>query len=133
MQRIEDYNPEIKNIQSLHVGDQIKIPLAPTATFTPGPGASSAGATTPTPLVQYPPVTLLTPLDREIFIGDSSPILLQWLSSGILQPDELYLVEVERPGARTISFPHARHQLSPSARSIPCPRRSEPVCSSGAS
>ncbi len=104
MQRIQDYNPEIKNIQELHVGDQIKIPLTPTATFTPGPNASSAGATTPTPQVQYPRVTLLTPLDREIFIGDSSPILLQWLSAGILQPGEMYLVEVERPGSKTISF-----------------------------
>jgi LysM repeat protein len=102
MQRIVDYNPEIKNIQALQVGDQIKIPIAPTPTFTPGPGGSSA-VTTPTPQVQYPPVKLLTPLDREIFIGNSSPILLQWLSSGILLPEELYLVEVERPGARTIS------------------------------
>ncbi len=103
MQRIENYNPEIQNIQSLHIGDQIKIPLAPTATFTPVPGASSAGASTPTPIVQYAPVKLLTPLDREIFVGGSSPILLQWLSSGILQSNELYLVEVERLGAATIS------------------------------
>jgi LysM repeat protein len=104
MQRIQEYNPEIKNIQSLHVGDQIKIPIAPTPTFTPGPGGSSGAAATPTPVIQYPPVKLLTPLDREIFIGGSSPILLQWLSSGILQPNELYQVEVERPGAKTISF-----------------------------
>jgi LysM repeat protein len=102
MSRIQDRN-NIKNIQSLQIGDQLVIPVAPTPTFTPGPGASSA-ATTPTPLVQYPPVKLLTPLDREIFIGSSSPILLQWLSSGILRPDELYIVEVERPGAKTISF-----------------------------
>jgi LysM repeat protein len=102
MSRIQERN-NIQNIQSLHVGDQLVIPVAPTPTFTPGPGASSAAATTPTPQVQYPPVTLLTPLDREIFIGSSSPILLQWLSSGILQPNELYQVEVQRPGARTIS------------------------------
>jgi LysM repeat protein len=107
MQRIVDYNPEIKNIQALQVGDQIKIPIAPTPTFTPGPGAKSAAVTTPTPQAQYPPVKLLTPLDREIFIGDSAPILLQWLSSGLLLPEELYLVEVERPGARTVSF-HTR-------------------------
>jgi len=106
MQRIADYNPEIKNIQSLQVGDQIKIPLTPTPTSTPGPGGSAA-ATTATPVVQYSPVKLLTPLDREIFVGNASPILLQWLSSGILQPDELYLVEVERPGAKSISF-HTR-------------------------
>jgi LysM repeat protein len=106
MQRIVDYNPAIENIQSLQIGDQIKIPIAPTPTFTPGPGgsAAAAAAATSTPQAQYPPVKLLTPLDREIFIGNSSPILLQWLSSGILLPEELYLVEVERPGARTIAF-----------------------------
>jgi LysM repeat protein len=103
MSRIQDRN-NLQNIQSLQVGDQLVIPVAPTPTFTPGPGASSAAATTPTPIVQYAPVKLLTPLDREIFIGDSKPILLQWLSSGILQPGELYVVEVERPGAKTTSF-----------------------------
>lgn len=104
MQRIVDYNPEIKNIQALQIGDQIKIPIAPTPTFTPGPGDPAAAVATPTAQVQYPPVKLLTPLDREIFVGGSTPLLLQWLSSGILLPEELYLVEVERPGARTISF-----------------------------
>jgi LysM repeat protein len=103
LSRIQDRN-NIKDPQSLQVGQQLVIPISPTPTFTPGPGASSASVTTATPVVRYPPVTLLTPLDREIFIGNSSPILLQWLSSGILQPDELYLVEVERPGAKTISF-----------------------------
>jgi LysM repeat protein len=103
LSRIQERN-DIPNIQALQVGDQLIIPVAPTPTFTPGPGASSAAATTPTPITQYPPVKLLTPLDRQIFIGNSTPILLQWLSSGILQPGELYLVEVERPGAKPISF-----------------------------
>jgi LysM repeat protein len=102
MSRIQQRN-KIQNIQSLQIGDQLVVPVAPTLTFTPGPGASSAGATTPTPQAQYPPVKLLTPLDREIFIGGSTPILSQWLSSGILQSNELYLVEVERPGAGSIS------------------------------
>ena len=103
MSRIQDRN-NLTDIQSLQVGDQLVIPVAPTPTFTPGPGASSAAVTTPTPMIQYPPVKLLTPLDREIFIGNASPILLQWLSSGLLLPEELYLVEVERPGSRSISF-----------------------------
>ena len=103
MSRIQERN-NIKDIQSLHVGDQLVIPVAPTPTFTPGPGVSSEADATPTPVTMYPPVTLLTPLDREIFIGNSMPILLQWLSSGILQSNELYRVEVERPGATPISF-----------------------------
>jgi LysM repeat protein len=103
MSRIQERN-NITNIQSLQVGQQLIIPVAPTPTFTPGPGVSSDANATPTPVIRYPAVTLLTPLDREIFIGDSMPILLQWLSSGILQPNELYRVEVERPGAPTVSF-----------------------------
>jgi len=103
MSRIQDRN-NIKNIQELHVGDQLVIPTSPTPTFTPGPGGSSDAAATPTPLIQYPAVKLLTPLDREIFIGDSTPILLQWLSSGILQSNELYQVEIERLGADRILF-----------------------------
>jgi hypothetical protein len=103
MSRIQERNNK-QDIQSLQVGEQLVIPVAPTPTFTPGPGASSASAGTPTPQIQYPPVRLLTPLDREIFIGGSTPILLQWLSSGILQPNELYQVEVERPGMESISF-----------------------------
>jgi LysM repeat protein len=103
LSRIQERN-NIQNIQSLQIGDRLVIPVAPTPTFTPGPGASSAAATPSTPQAQYPPVTLLTPLDREIFVGGSSPILLQWLSSGILQSDELYRIEVERPGAGAIEL-----------------------------
>jgi murein DD-endopeptidase MepM/ murein hydrolase activator NlpD len=103
MSRLQERN-NIQDIQSLQIGDQLVVPVAPTPTFTPGPAVSSSSAATPTPLAKYPPVKLLTPLDREIFIGNSAPILLQWLSSGILQPDELYLVEIERPGARSLSF-----------------------------
>lgn len=103
MSRIQEVNT-IQNIQALQVGDQLVIPVAPTATSTPGPGGAANAAATPTIVVQYAPVKLLTPLDREIFVGGTTPILLQWLSSGILRPDELYLVEVERPGQRKISI-----------------------------
>ena len=37
---------------------------------------------------------LLTPLDGEIIVGNSTPVLLQWLSSGILRDNELYKVEI---------------------------------------
>ena len=80
----------------IYPGQQLVIPTAPTPTFTPGPGGSAAPATTATPVVQYPPVRLLTPLDREIFIGNSAPILLQWLSSGILLPSGLLKLEITK-------------------------------------
>jgi LysM repeat protein len=95
----------LPNIQELHIGDKLIIPVEPTPTVTRGPGTAAAAAATATPVAQYAPVTLLTPLAQEIFIGNNSPILLQWLSTGLLQPNELYLVEVERPGAgRLVSF-----------------------------
>jgi LysM repeat protein len=98
----------IADISKLMPGQQLII--STDATLTPEAASSSAAAVSssnglPTPIVQYAPVRLLTPLDREIFVGDSSPILLQWLSSGVLQPNELYLVEVERAGdIKPISF-----------------------------
>jgi LysM repeat protein len=97
----------IADISKLMPGQQLIIPTD--ATLNPAPSAAAAAANSssgsPTPIVQYAPVKLLTPLDREIFVGDSYPILLQWLSSGILQPNELYLVEVERAGdIKPISF-----------------------------
>ncbi len=94
----------IVDISKLMPGQQLIIPTSVTATPSPTQAtAAGSNANTPTPVIQYAPVKLLTPLDREIFIGNSTPILLQWLSSGILQPNELYLVEVERPGAGIIS------------------------------
>jgi LysM repeat protein len=90
----------IQDIQTLHVGDQIIIPGTITSsTSTPAAAAANAGPAAPASLANYPAVTLLTPLDREIFIGNSSPILLQWLSAGILRPTELYRVQIEQVGS----------------------------------
>lgn len=81
----------IADPQALQVGQQLIIPLNATATPTPVPVAANATAT---PQTNYPPVTLLTPLDQEIIIGNAQPVLLQWLSSGVLKPNELYRAEV---------------------------------------
>jgi len=82
---------DIPDPSNLQVGQPLVIPIGPTPTFTPAPIPANA---TPTPQPNYPPVRLLTPLDGEIIIGNSAPILLQWLSSGILRPNELYKAEV---------------------------------------
>jgi LysM repeat protein len=82
---------DIPDPSNLQVGEQLVIPLGPTPTYTPVPIPANA---TPTPQPNYPPVRLLTPLDGEIIVGGSSPILLQWLSSGILKPNELYRAEI---------------------------------------
>lgn len=88
----------IADISKLMPGQQLTIPTnaTPTLSATSGAAPENSSETSPTPIVQYAPVQLLTPLDREIFVGNTSPILLQWLSSGVLQPNELYLVEIER-------------------------------------
>ncbi len=97
----------IQDISKLMPGQQLIIPTS--ATPTPAPTVNEAAApdenSTPTPIVRYAPVTLLTPLDREIFVGNASPILLQWLSSGLLAENEMYLVEIERAGdIKPLSF-----------------------------
>jgi LysM repeat protein len=97
----------ITDISKLMPGQQLIISTSVTSTpaSTSGTAAANSSDSTPTPIVQYAPVKLLTPLDREIFVGNTSPILLQWLSSGVLQANELYLVEVERAGdIKPISF-----------------------------
>ena len=90
----------IQDIQTLHVGDKIVIPgVVTSSTSTPTPAAANGGPVTPASQANYPAVKLLTPLDREIFIGNSSPILLQWLSVGILHPTEFYRVQIEHVGS----------------------------------
>jgi LysM repeat protein len=81
----------IEDPQSLQIGQQLIIPTGPTPTSTPGPNPALF---TPTPRPTFAPVALLSPLDGEIFVGTSTPVLLQWLSSGILREDEIYLVTV---------------------------------------
>lgn len=81
----------ITDPSQLQVGQQLIIPLGATPTFTPVPVPAGA---TPTPLSNYPAVRLLTPLDGEIIVGNAQPVLLQWLSVGVLQPNELYRAEV---------------------------------------
>lgn len=81
----------ITDPSQLQVGQQLIIPLGATPTFTPAPVPANA---TPTPRSNYPAVRLLTPLDGEIIVGNAQPVLLQWLSVGVLQPNELYRAEV---------------------------------------
>jgi LysM repeat protein len=79
----------IDDPESLQIGQQLIIPTGPTPTSTPGPNPALF---TPTPRPTFAPVALLSPLDGEIFVGTPTPMLLQWLSSGILREDEIYLV-----------------------------------------
>ncbi len=82
----------IADPSELQIGQQLVIPTCPTPTATPSPTINPNA--TPTPVPNYARVKLLTPLDRELIVGNGQPVVLQWLSSGILQSNELYSAEV---------------------------------------
>ncbi len=72
----------------LHVGDVVKIP-GPTATPTITP--TLTGSETATPTRSYSAPRLVAPA-----IGSrvSGVVQLMWLPAGILQPDEVYLIQI---------------------------------------
>jgi len=81
---------EIKDPESIRVGQQLVIPIGPA--FTPTPKAQA----TPTGLPTYPAPALLSPPNNQAFEGNDESILLQWASVGILRQNEYYLVRVEQ-------------------------------------
>lgn len=87
-------NPEIPsggpdcNI-TLSVGQTIKVP-APTPTPTLSPTPSGNETATPTPTLAAP-IVIFPPNGASAGAG---VFALQWTSAGVLQPDEVYLVQV---------------------------------------
>ena len=74
---------------SLSIGQEIIVPApTPTPTLSPTP----SGSETPTPTPTFGPVRLLWPSPGDIVAG--GPLILRWVSAGILQPDEVYQVTV---------------------------------------
>jgi hypothetical protein len=75
----------------LEVGQAINVPApTPTPTLSPTPSGSETPTPTPTaaaPLVSFPPL--------DAVINATMPFTLQWVSVGILQPDQAYLVQIE--------------------------------------
>ncbi len=86
---------DITNPDSLRVGQELVIPAAATFSETPGIG----GAPTPTVPSQlvYPAPLLLGPPDGQEFSEEEAelPILLNWLSVGLLGEGEWYSVTVQ--------------------------------------
>lgn len=89
-QAVLDAN-DISDPDLIRVGDQLIIPFG-------SPSSVASGAATPTPLPNYEAVTLLLPLHESHIVGNSIPVLLQWLSMGILANEETYRITVEQVG-----------------------------------
>ena len=71
------------------VGQTLIVPMpTPTPTLSPTPSGSETPTPTPTPA----PVRLLWPAPGDIVVG--GPLVLRWVSSGILGSDDLYQVSV---------------------------------------
>lgn len=93
----------LKASDFLRVGQSLLVPLTPT-TPTPAP-TIAVTPTTPTPTVKpsLKAPALLSPPDGSILTGQSE-VALTWMSAGILEPDEWYVVtlmagEEPRPAA----------------------------------
>jgi LysM repeat protein len=80
----------IQDPESIQVGQQLVIPIGPTATAIAGPSP------TPTGPPKYAAPALLSPLEGQTFEGNGEPILLQWASVAILRENEYYFVRLEQ-------------------------------------
>ncbi|MDZ4770399.1 MAG: hypothetical protein SGJ24_14835 [Chloroflexota bacterium] len=80
----------------LRVGDSVNVP-APTPTLTLSPTFSGLETTTPTPTFTAP--MLVFPPSDATAPGRTFPI--QWVSAGVLERDQVYLIEINDETAGT--------------------------------
>lgn len=73
---------------NIQIGQCVKVPM-PTPTMTLSPTPSGNETATPTPT--YGPPIVIRPPNGAIVTG---PVLLEWISAGILKSDEYYYLEV---------------------------------------
>lgn len=90
-------NDWIENADTIIIpGDQLVAPVGtvvptPTVDASSLPTSTPVPTPTPTPGTRWPPPQLLSPIDGSL---QSGPVLLQWLSVGLLDSDEVYVVRV---------------------------------------
>lgn len=102
----------------LQVGQELLVPILVTATptLTPTGGPNSTATPTPTPS----PPTLLAPANG-IRIPRSDAVVLQWVPVSLLQPGQLYLVEVRNPNSGEIVL-----QETTNSNTYPLPESLQP-------
>lgn len=84
---------------NISVGQCIDVPLP---TSTPVPSATPSGNETATPTPTYQPARAFFPPQGALASGR---VELQWVSVGILQPGEVYLIEIaDRTSGATTNF-----------------------------
>ncbi len=81
----------IEDERFIRAGESLIIPLG---TSTPTPLPTPLPTHTPTPGPPYPAPIVLLPPEEHRFWGDTDPILLNWMSVGVLGDDDWYLVEL---------------------------------------
>ncbi|MCW1970115.1 MAG: LysM peptidoglycan-binding domain-containing protein, partial [Anaerolineae bacterium] len=72
------------------------------ATSTPFVTAAPIVARTPTPISMYSAPNLLAPVGNAVITSSQSTITLEWLTVGLLRPDEWYVVQVQPSNAITV-------------------------------
>ncbi|MCA0452987.1 MAG: LysM domain-containing protein [Chloroflexi bacterium] len=92
---------------NINVGQIIQVP-APTPTPTLSPTPSGNETATPTPTLPAP-VVIFPPENASVGAGVFS---LQWVGVGVLQPDEVYLIQVTDLTLNTIALQAATRNTS---------------------
>lgn len=88
-----------KDLSLIFPGQEIIVPLStPTPTLTPTPLPTA----TATPRPDYPLPDLLAPSDGEVI--DDSTLLLNWISTAILDEDEFYVVQLNYDNGPTDEY-----------------------------
>ena len=99
-------NEDIQDADTIiRPGDQLVVPVGtilPTLTpaFRQSPTATPVPTFTPTPGPRWPAPRLLSPVDAAVYDG-TGLVVLQWLSVGTLDPDEVYVVRVAPANLRS--------------------------------
>lgn len=88
----------------ISVGQCVNVPLP---TPTPVPSPTPSGRETPTPTPTYAPARGFYPPNGAVAPG--VPMRLEWVSVGVLRPDEVYLVEFQNITTNTQSLQVTRN------------------------
>lgn len=84
---------------ALSIGQELRLVFATaTPNFTPTPFVLQ----TPTPRAGYPAPVLIAPQTNAVFSATDTLVTLQWLTVGLLKPDEWYVVQVQPSKAITV-------------------------------